>query len=382
MTETLEILDRLVGFNTVSHNSNAGLASYVEDYLKVRGFEVHRIPDPSNGKVGLYAQKGPAGEGVLLSAHTDVVPTEGQNWSRDPFRLTREDGRVYGRGTTDMKGFVATMLALADRAKDADLREPLKFVLSYDEEVGCVGLQRMLDRLAPLLGQPRACLVGEPTEMQVAIGHKGKAVFKALCHGQAGHSALAPKFVNALHMATDFVIELRAIQSALETSGYRDADYDIPYSTVHVGMLSGGRALNIVPDKAELTFEFRHLPKDKISDIQTRIEKAAQKVVSFYQENTPTARIEIEKNNSYPGLDVQEIDAVIAYAQGLAKTDSTTKVAFGTEAGFFSELGIPTVVCGPGSMERQGHKPDEYLELSELAACDAMMDRVLADLSK
>ncbi|EEE36525.1 acetylornithine deacetylase (ArgE) [Rhodobacteraceae bacterium KLH11] len=382
MTSTLDILDKLVGFDTVSKNSNLALAAYVEEFLEARGFVVHRITDPGGDKTGLYAEKGPEGDGVLLSAHTDVVPVEGQCWTRDPFRLTREGNRVYGRGTTDMKGYLASVMALADRTAGADLREPLRIALSYDEEVGCVGIQHMLDRLAPMLGQPRACFVGEPTEMQVAVGHKGKAALRAICHGQSGHSALSPNFVNALHLATDFVGALRALQETYEKSGNSDPAYSVPYTTFHVGMMSGGRALNIVPDRAELTFEYRHLASDLGKDILSRIQDAAIRIGARYQPLCPEARIEVEQYNAYPGLEVAKTESVIAYAQKLAQSNATTKVAFGTEAGFFSELGIPTVVCGPGSMERQGHKPDEYLEIGQLNACDAMMDRILEDISR
>ena len=381
MTSTLDILEKLIGFDTISKNSNLELATFVEEFLQLRGFEVHRITDPGGEKTGLYAEKGPAGDGVLLSAHTDVVPVEGQSWTKDPFRLTQEGNRVYGRGTTDMKGYVASVLALADRAAGSELREPLKIALSYDEEVGCVGIQQMLGRLAPMLGQPRACFVGEPTEMQVAVGHKGKAALRAVCHGQSGHSALAPKFANALHLATDFVSELRALQKIYADSGNTDPAYSVPYTTFHVGMMSGGRALNIVPDRAELTFEYRHLASDHGKDILDQIQGAANRVSVAYRDMFPEARVEVEQYNAYPGLDVPETEPVIAYAQKLAQSNATTKVAFGTEAGFFNELGIPTVVCGPGSMENQGHKPDEYLELSQLASCDAMMDRILEDLS-
>lgn len=381
MTTTLEILDKLVGFNTVSKNSNLALAAYVEEFLEARGFAVHRITDPGGEKTGLYAELGPSGDGILLSAHTDVVPVEGQSWTKNPFCLTREGNRVYGRGTTDMKGYMASVMSLADRTVGSNLREPLKIVLSYDEEVGCVGIQHMLERLAPMLGQPRACFVGEPTEMQVAVGHKGKAALRAVCHGESGHSALAPKFVNALHMAADFVTELRRLQEFYEANGNNDPSYSVPYTTFHVGMLSGGKALNIVPDRAELTFEYRHLAADRWKDILDRIQTAADRVGSEYQSIFADARIEIEQYNSYPGLDAAEMDGVVGYAQKLACSNTTTKVSFGTEAGFFSELGIPTVVCGPGSMERQGHKPDEYLEIEQLSACDAMMDRILEDIS-
>lgn len=380
MTATLDILDRLIRFDTVSSKSNISLIQFVQTYLMERGFRVELIPDDDAAKSGLYAEIGPAGEGVLLSAHTDVVPTDGQTWTKDPFRLTREDGRVYGRGTTDMKGFVASVMALADRAAQAELKEPIKIALSYDEEVGCVGIQKMLDRLAPMIGHPRACIVGEPTEMTVAVGHKGKAALKAVCYGQSGHSALAPNFVNALYLATDFVSGLNQLQVEYRHSGARDTAYSIPYTTIHVGKLSGGTVLNIVPDRAELIFEYRHLSADRAVDILAQIESAARRVEASYTPLWSGARIEVTQYNAYPGLDVSERSSAVTLAQKLVQRNDTTKVAFGTEAGFFDELGIPTIVCGPGSMADQGHKPDEYVTLDQLTACDAMMDRILAEL--
>ena len=373
MTDTLEILDRLVAFDTASDRSNLALIGYVEEFLKVRGFRVARLEDPDEPKAGLFAEIGPQGDGILLSAHSDVVPVEGQDWTRAPFRLSEESGRLFGRGTTDMKGFVASMLSAADAASRMDLKEPLKLVLSYDEEVGCVGIARMIDRLVPLMGRPRAAIVGEPTGMRVATGHKGKQGFRAVIGGRAGHSALAPRFVNALHVATDFVQVLREMQRDLERTGARDEAYDVPCSTVHVGMLSGGRALNIVPDRAEMTFEFRHLAEDDPAELYHRIEAAAAGVVAGHGAG---AEIRISALAGYPGLATSPDAPVVGLVEGLAQA-GRTKIAFGTEAGVFDKAGIPTVVCGPGSMEGQGHKADEYVTAEQLAACDVMLSRLL-----
>ncbi|MDG1736795.1 MAG: acetylornithine deacetylase [Paracoccaceae bacterium] len=381
MEQTLEILDRLIAFDTVSSKSNLAIIDFIENFLIARGFDVTRIPDETGQKAGIYAVLGPKeASGIMLSAHTDVVPVEGQLWTSDPFKLTRLDDRLYGRGTTDMKGYVASVMALADRASKLVLKEPLKIVLSYDEEIGCVGIKQMIDRLTPLIGLPRACIVGEPTEMQVAVGHKGKAALRATCKGQAGHSALAPKFTNALHIAAEFVQELQALQTELAQNGARDLAYDIPYSTVHVGQMSGGTALNIVPDAAEITFECRHLVADRPEELEERIADAAERVADRHRLLFDGADISIEKYNSYPGLDVASDASIVNIAQRLAATNETTKVAFGTEAGYFDALGVQTVVCGPGSMEGQGHKADEYIEVSQLNACDEMMDRILAEL--
>lgn len=383
MSQTIDLLDRLIGFNTVSAHSNLGIIGFIESYLQGLGFRLTRFTDATGKKAGLYGEIGPSvGGGLLLSGHTDVVPVEGQDWTRDPFRLSHENGRLYGRGTTDMKGYLACMLRAADKASRSDLTTPLKLVFSYDEEIGCVGIQHMVDQLAPLLGTPRACFVGEPTEMKVAIGHKGKAAIRAVCNGQNGHSALAPTFVNALHLATDFVAELRGVQSWLMKNGARDTAYDIAYSTVHVGKMSGGIALNIVPDQAEMTFEYRHLAADKSNKIMILIRDAARRVSDRYSRLFPDAEIRLDRYNTYPGLEVPEDAPVVSLARRLAGNQGITKVAFGTEAGIFTDLGIATIVCGPGSMEGQGHKPDEYISQDQLAACDRMMDRIVDEISR
>lgn len=382
MTRTIDHLERLVGFDTVSRHSNLGIIDYIETVLGKLNFRITRLPDRGGQKTGLYAEIGPGEGGIVLSGHTDVVPVDGQTWTRAPFRLSREGDQLYGRGTTDMKGYLAAMLSAAEQAAARPLREPLKLVFSYDEEIGCVGIQDMAPDLAPLLGRPRACFVGEPTGMQVATGHKGKAAWRATCHGQAGHSALAPGFVNALHLAGDFMTELRALQTWLEENGAHDAGYDIPYSTVHVGKLSGGVALNMVPEKAEMSFELRYLAADSAGDISRKIEKAAESVAGRYRARFPGAAIELDRYNAYPGLDVAEGNGVISLARSCANAKAVTKVAFGTEAGVFDALGIPTVVCGPGDMAGQGHKADEFVTTQQLDACDRMMARIVEEISR
>lgn len=381
MTNTLEILDRLIAFDTVSARSNLDLIAYVEAFLAERGFAVTRLPDRTGLKAGLFATIGPEGAGVLLSAHSDVVPSEGQPWTRAPFALTREGDRLYGRGTTDMKGFLACMLSAADDAAGRTLAAPLSLVVSYDEEVGCVGVQEMAAGLAPLLGRPRLCIVGEPTGMEVAIGHKGKAAMKAVCRGQAGHSALAPLYVNALHLAADFLAELRATQVWLEANGARDPAYSIPYSTIHAGRLDGGKALNIVPDRAEILFEWRSLPGDAQETLAGLIDAAAETAAAPHRARWEGAAVEVETINAYPGLDVPPDDPAVALARSLAGSETVTKVPFGTEAGVLAGLGAPSVVCGPGLMNEQGHKPDEYVEMAQIAACEAMLSRVLQALA-
>ena len=377
MSRTIEILERLIAFPTVSKDSNLDLIRYVQELLQSAGFAVVRIPSPYGQKAGLFARIGPELGGVCLSAHTDVVPVDGQEWSSDPFTLTQRGDRLHGRGTTDMKGFLASALAMAERATRAPLMEPLNLAISYDEEIGCVGIRQMMPTLAPLLGSPRAVIVGEPTSMQVATGHKGKVALKVTCHGEAGHSALAPEFTNALHVAATFIDEVRALQDRL-AKGASDAAYSIPYSTVHIGRMTGGRALNIVPDLAELEMEFRHLKQTPAPEILSELNGIAARVSTAFDH---PSSVKITQTNAYYGLETPVDDPIINWALQMANTPDTTKVAFGTEAGFFAAEGLATVVIGPGDMARDGHKADEGVDLSELAACDAMMDRILTDLS-
>lgn len=377
MTLSLEILDRLIGFETVSARSNLDLIAYVEDFLRLRGFRVQRLDDAQEPKAALVAEIGPPVDGgLLLSAHSDVVPVAGQDWSVPPFKLTRQGDRLFGRGTTDMKGFLAEMLALADAVHGRDLKAPLTLLVSYDEEIGCVGIARIKDRLPPALARAKLAIVGEPTEMQVAIGHKGKRAYRADFVGQAGHSALAPHFVNALYVATDFVGRLRQMQTSICDTGTRNTAYDVPYTTLHVGQMSGGTALNLVPDKATLVFEFRHLAEDDPDVIEAQLHRAARSVAAAFP---APAQISLHAMAGYPGLSVAHSKPEVSRAQSWSGGD-ITHLAFGTEAGVLRELGVPTVVCGPGSMAAQGHKPDEFISLQQLNACSVMLQHGAEDI--
>ena len=379
MQSSADILERLIAFDSVSTKSNLAIVSWIADFLRSLGFTCHLIPDATGQKAGLFARIGPAGDGgAMLSGHCDVVPVTGQNWTQDPFQMTERSGRFYGRGTTDMKGFLASALGAAALASRADLAAPLMLAVSYDEELGCLGIRAMIDQLVPLLGRPDYCIVGEPTEMQIAIGHKGKAAYRATCRGVAGHSAMAPRFVNALHLAADLIGVLRAEQAHLLIHGAQDAAYDIPSATVHAGKLSGGVALNIVPDLAVLDFEIRHLATEPAAQILARIVTATAAIITA---SGPTAAIEIAEVNAYPGLDTPPDAPVVAKVAALLEAPRLTKVAYGTESGYFAAIGIPTVVCGPGSMA-QGHQPDEFLDIAELGRCDAMLARLVQSLAR
>lgn len=375
--DTLAILDRLIAFDTTSRNPNRALIDWIAGLLRDAGAQVTLLPDDTGGKANLYATVGPGDRaGICLSGHTDVVPVDGQDWTRPPFRLSRADGKLYGRGTCDMKGFVAAALSAALTAP-RDLATPLHLAFSYDEEIGCIGVRSLIDMLATAPVKPLFCIVGEPTSMHVATGHKGKMAARVTCHGIEGHSALAPFATNAIYMATDLIGEIRVIQARLAEDGAQDSDYDVPYTTLHVGTINAGTALNIVPNRAEFLFEIRTIAQDDPDALLAGIRAAADRISAAT--GADAASIEITPTaNTYPGLATDPGADVVSFVKALAGgANDTIKVAFGTEGGLFSATaGIPTVVCGPGSMA-QGHKPDEFVTESQLAACDAMLARLV-----
>lgn len=376
-----EILDRLVAFDTVSSRPNIALMDYVKNLLAEAGIAAILIPDASGGKANLYATVGPEGApGVMLSGHTDVVPVEGQAWTRPPFALTEGGGRLYGRGTADMKGFVACAIEAMLLAARRPMKVPLHLALSYDEEVGCMGVRSLIDVLAAAPVKPRFCIVGEPTGMQVATGHKGKVALRAICTGREGHSALAPLALNALHLAADFLGAVRRVQAEVAATGLRDGDYDVPYTTLHVGKMAGGVQVNIVPNHAVLDFEIRSLAGEDAGSLIRRLEAEAEAIVAPLRGEFPEAAIRVERLWDYPGLGTPSDAGVVNFVKALTGANGTIKVAFGTEGGLFDQrLGLPTVICGPGSMA-QGHKPDEFVTVEQLERCRAMLGALIGRL--
>ncbi len=375
------IFERLMAFDTVSARPNMALMRYVQGVLDAAGVASVLIPDAGGGKANLFASTGPEGRaGVMLSGHTDVVPAEGQAWSVDPFALTERDGRYYGRGAADMKGFVACAIAAMIAAAGRDLRVPLHLALSYDEEIGCIGVGSLIDMLAQAPVRPLMCIVGEPTGMQVATGHKGKIALRAVCAGREGHSALAPMALNALHLAVDFVNAVRGLQVLLVAEGLRDGDYDVPYTTLHVGKLNGGVQVNIVPQRAVVEFEIRSLAGEDTGALIAALEAAAEGICAPLRAEFPEVAIRVERLWDYPGLATPTDAGVVRFVKSLTGANGTMKVAFGTEGGLFAaRLGIPTVICGPGSMA-QGHKPDEYVSVEQMARCEAMLAALIERL--
>lgn len=380
---TLSLLRDLIGFPTVSRDPNRALIDYCTDYLRSIGASVDIITAEAGRKANLFATIGPQDvPGVMLSGHTDVVPVDGQAWSKMPFEAVVENGRVYGRGAADMKGFVASALYCASKAAERRLNTPLHLALSHDEEIGCIGVHSLIDMLADNPVKPAMCIVGEPTSMAIAIGHKGKTAIEAKCVGSAAHSALAPQAVNAIHLACDLIQKIRQLQDDIALNGAQDMAYDVPHTTLHAGLITAGVALNIVPDHAVVTFEIRNLETDNPEKILGRLRDAIVPVITVARQKILHADIMFKLINSYPGLDTQHDDPVVDMLAALTGSERRIKVAFGTEGGLFSQkLGIPTVVCGPGSME-QGHKADEFVTLEQLAACDTMLEALIDRLEE
>ena len=382
MNNSIFYLEKLIAFPTVSRDSNLGLIAYVQGVLDGFGISSTLVHNEEKTKANLWATIGPSNiSGVALSAHTDVVPVVGQNWSADPFTMARRDGNLYGRGTADMKGFIACCLAMAARLDQSKLKSPIHFAFSYDEEIGCIGVRRLLDMLKTLPFRPRFCIVGEPTMLQVVTAHKGKLGFRVTAHGLEAHSSLAPIGVNAIYMACDLIVEIRRIQDDLAQHGERDGDYEVAYTTLHVGKMMGGEVMNIVPNLASFDFEIRYLPLDDNQAIVARIKQAAEDVAQRYQNVYADARFVFADLQSYPALDTPVDSEVVNFVRALTGGNSTGKITFGTEGGLFQkELGIPAVVCGPGNIA-VAHKPDEYVSEEQMAHCDAMLDKLVERLS-
>jgi acetylornithine deacetylase len=379
---SLEILEQLIAFPTVSRDSNLDLVQFIQDYLTGLGVASLIVQSEDGRKANLWATIGPqVRPGVVLSGHTDVVPVEGQAWSSAPFRLARRDGNLYGRGSADMKGFIACCLAMARKAVVAPLKTPIHLAFSYDEEIGCVGVRRLLDLLKDAPVKPRLCIVGEPTLMQAVTAHKGKLGFRVTAHGLEAHSSLAPIGVNAIYMAADLIGEIRAIQKQIAETGPRDGDYEVAYSTLHVGKMQGGEVMNIVPNRCTFDFEIRYLPEDDQHGIVTRIKAAAEKVAATYRDVFAQARFEFADLQSYPAMNTPVDSEAVKFVQALTGGNSTGKITFGTEGGLFQAvLGTPAVVCGPGNIA-VAHKPDEYVSEAQMVACDKMLERLVQKLS-
>ncbi|MDZ4021465.1 acetylornithine deacetylase [Pseudomonas sichuanensis] len=371
------LLARLVGFATVSRDSNLELIGFIRDYLAGLGVDSELFLNEEGTKANLFATIGPTDRGgVVLSGHTDVVPVDGQAWTVEPFALTERDGRLYGRGTADMKGYIASVLAAVPAFLAQPLKLPVHLAFSYDEEVGCLGVRSMLEALQQRPHKPRLCLIGEPTELKPVLGHKGKLAMRCQVHGAACHSAYAPYGVNAIEYAARLIGKLGEIGDELARPEQHDERFDPPFSTVQTGVIKGGRALNIVPEECEFDFEVRALPGFEAQAVADRLQTYAEaELLPRMRAVNAGSDIRLKPLSAYPGLATPADSEAARLVALLSGSDDFGTVAFGTEGGLFDQAGIPTVVCGPGSMD-QGHKPDEFVSVEQLRGCDAMLIRL------
>lgn len=376
------LLSDLIAFDTTSSKSNLALIDYVVDYLQEHGVQATVLKSESQPKANMVATIGPnVPGGVVLSGHTDVVPIEGQNWSVPAFDMTEQDGKLYGRGTCDMKGFAAVALAHVPAFLAADLKKPIHIALSFDEEVGCTGVQEMLPFLSEHVAAPRLVVVGEPTSMQVASAHKGQYVAKTRIVGREAHSSRPDDGVNAVVVAAELIRYIEEMAATSRAEGPFDDSFDPPHTTFNIGPIAGGSAFNIISNTCEFDWEFRFLPTEyglaKMHQYERHI---AETVLPEIQAKFPECDITNEVWALLPPLKAEPGSDGESFAMKLAQKNDATVVAFGTEAGHFQGLEFPTVVCGPGDIA-QAHKPDEFIKISELEACSRFMDRVQEAMS-
>lgn len=376
------LLERLISFATVSRDSNLEMIEFIRTYLEELGVECELFYNAERTKANLFATIGPCeGGGVVLSGHTDVVPVDGQPWTVDAFRLTEREGRLYGRGTADMKGFIASVLAAVPMFIERELKLPVHLAFSYDEEVGCLGVRSMLADLEQRPHKPALCLIGEPTELKPVLGHKGKLAMRCHVKGAACHSAYAPYGVNAIQYAARMIGHLEEIGEQLAQPEHHDERFDPPFSTVQTGVIKGGRALNIVPAECEFDFEVRALPGFNAHTVADQLQTYAEaELLPKMRAVKSDTGIRLQPLSAYPGLATSPDSEAARLLALLSGSTEFGTVAFGTEGGLFEQAGIPTVVCGPGSMD-QGHKPDEFVTVEQLRDCDAMLIRLADYLS-
>jgi acetylornithine deacetylase len=381
MMDSVELIRALVGFPTVSRDSNLELIEFVRGLLRTLDADVRLTFDDERRKANLFATLGPrTSGGLVLSGHTDVVPVDGQAWETDPFLLTESDGRLYGRGTSDMKSFLAIALALLPRYASR-LEQPLHLALSYDEEVGCIGVGRLIADLSRAGIQPAGCVVGEPTLMSPVIAHKGKRSYRCQVRGAAAHSAYAPQAVNAVEAAAEAVAYLKRMARRLRDSGPYDRAFDVAHTTAHTGVIRGGTALNIVPHECTFDFEFRHLPGEDpdalLGELRDYVERELLPEMQAVDVRSGFAFTQLSE---IPPLDTRAETAIVGLVQELTGSGELGKVSYGTEGSQFQRAGIPTVVCGPGSIE-QAHKPDEFITIEQVRKCEVFLGRLMGRMT-
>ena len=373
---TVELLTRLVAFDTTSHKSNLALIAFVEDYLLQHGVISTRVPSDDGQKASLFATIGPEGvRGIALSGHTDVVPVDGQTWDSDPFTVREASDRLYGRGTSDMKGFLACVLASVPGFRKRRLKTSIHIAFSYDEEIGCLGVRPMIAAFGKSLPKPRLVVVGEPTSMQVVDAHKGPIRWQVDVTGRAAHSSMSHIGVNAVTYAARIITELERIEAELKVTTRNDR-FDPPFATLQVTRIDGGTASNIVPVTCRFGFDVRAVPGLDSDAIERRVRAFAEReCLPHMQAIAPEAGITITRANSVPAFGVDASSEIVALALALAGQNRTHAVSYATEAGLFQEVGTASIVCGPGDIA-QAHTANEWIALSEISKCMTFLNRL------
>lgn len=378
----VDMIKALVAFDTTSRESNLDLIHFVEDYLNDHGVESTLVFNDDKSKANLVASIGPdtAQGGVVLSGHSDVVPVDGQDWSSDPFQVVERNGRLYGRGTCDMKGFLAVALALVPEFQKSKLRAPVHIVLTYDEETDCSGAARLMHALPEAGLAPRAVIIGEPTEMRIVNAHKGQCTFETRIVGREAHSSAPHLGVNAIDIAMRLIAYLRAVAVEIESLPQRLQGATPPYSTINVGTITGGQQVNIVPAECRFEWEIRAIPGHDVDDIVARFNAYAAELVTEFSQNFPGAAIETSMTSAVAPFVRQDDSPAETLVKSLAGSNESGTVAFGTEAPCYQQAGMSVVVFGPGSIA-QAHKPDEFIALEQVDACVEFMRRLMKRLA-
>jgi len=381
MTTSEVWLAKLISFDTTSRNSNLALIHSIQEWLSSHGIVSQLTYDSSGQKANLFAtmpaHNGTVQGGMVLSGHTDVVPVDGQKWDTDPFKAIEKAGRIYGRGASDMKGFIAVILALLPEFHKLRLEKPLHFAFSYDEEIGCNGAPHLIADMQKRGIKPDACIVGEPTEMRPVTAHKGISVFKVNARGLATHSSLTPQGCNAIDYAASLVCYIRELANKLRKDGPFDEFYDVPFTSISTNMAQGGNAINTVPASCEFLFEIRNLPATSPQKLLEQIKYYIQTdLLPKMQSEYLKASIDVDLIAQAPGLETSEQTDVIQLARLLTNEKAIHKVAYATEAGLFHNAGIATIVCGPGSIE-QAHRANEFIAIEQLRLCEAFLRRLV-----
>ena len=375
-----KLISKLISYKTISEYENISLLNFISKYLE--NYDISsKIINKTDNRANLYARLGPdVSGGIMFSGHTDVVPVEGQKWNSNPFLLKESGERLYGRGTSDMKSFIAVVLSLVPKIVKLDLKRPIDLMFSFDEEIGCVGIQKAIPFIKKIKHKPSSCIVGEPTEMKVINQHKGKKNFLVVFNGIESHSSLVDKGVNTINYAAKFIYFLKSIEEELKKKTNLNKNFDPPYTSINIGKINGGIALNIIPKECKIEFEIRDLPNTDSSVIIKKIKDFLYLNLEKEMKNENKAcSINFHVTNNFPPLKTNQKDSLINLCLRSANSNKIGSVSFGTEAGVFDKMGIETIVCGPGSIN-QAHKPNEFITKNQIYKCEIFLEKIIKNL--